>query len=532
MLKGYNLLGGTESFAGKDFLQSFSTLTGSKLPERFAIATNEEIDAAVNKASAAFSEYRLKTPVEKAAFLEAIAEEIMVLGDELIQRAMLETGLPEARLVGERARTTGQLKLFAEVVREGSWVEPVIDTALPDRKPVPRPDLRKMLMPIGPVAVFGASNFPFAFSTAGGDTASALAGGNPVIVKAHDSHLGTNELVASAVNNAVKKCGMPNGVFSFVIGEGPVTGIQLVKHEGIRAVGFTGSYGAGMAIYKAAVNERKEPIPVFAEMSSINPVLLLPGKLKGEENLAAQLAASITLGAGQFCTNPGLLFLIEDEAAQKFITKLTEAVSSLPASVMLNRNICSSYYTGRETFAKQQGVDILFQGENASSAYKASPFLTQVSGSAFINNPALQNELFGPSSLIVLCRDKEELKQALASLHGQLTASIWGDNADIGGFPDCIELLSGKVGRVVYNGVPTGVEVSYAMVHGGPFPATTNANSTSVGADAIKRFVRPVCLQDCPDEFLPEALKNSNPLGLMRKINGQYTREELGDKKL
>lgn len=525
MIKGHNFIGLTESYEGSDFLQSFSPVTQNTLPGQFAVATSSEVDAAVRKASVAFVEYKAKTAEEKAVFLETIAEEIMALGEELIQRAMLETGLPEARLTGERGRTTGQLKLFAEVLREGSWLEAVIDTALPERKPLPRVDLRKMLIPIGPVAVFGASNFPFAFSTAGGDTASALAAGNTVIVKAHDSHLGTNELVATAINNAIRKCNMPDGVFSSIVGEGPVTGLQLVKHEGIKAVGFTGSYSAGMAIFKAAANERKTPIPVFAEMSSINPVLLLPQKLQKDENVAAQVSASITLGAGQFCTNPGLLFLIEDESSESFINKLAQVIGASPAATMLNQNICRSYYKGRQVIAKQKGVNVLFEGEDATASYKASAFLTKVSAADFITSPDLQNEVFGPASLIVACKTKAELLEALQCLHGQLTATILGDAGELDDFSECISMLSGKVGRVVYNGVPTGVEVSHAMVHGGPYPATTNANSTSVGADAIKRFVRPLCLQDCPATFLPPALQNENPLRIMRKINGQYTRD-------
>lgn len=309
MLKGHNLIGFTKSKQGKKFLQSFSPVQKSDLAESFAIATDEEVSTAVDKATTAFAIYKVLHPEKKAVFLETIAKEIMASGDELIKRAMLETGLPEARLIGERGRTIGQLKLFAELLREGSWVEAVIDTAIPDRKPLPRPDLRKMQVPIGPIAVFGASNFPLAFSTAGGDTASALAAGNPVIVKAHESHLGTNELVASAIYKAAENCDLPDGIFSFVIGEGPVTGMQLVKHPGIKAVGFTGSYNAGMAIFKAAVNDRETPIPVYAEMSSINPVLLLPEKLKQDsEAVAALVAGSITLGVGQFCTNPAYCF--------------------------------------------------------------------------------------------------------------------------------------------------------------------------------------------------------------------------------
>lgn len=530
MLSGHNLTGYTESARGNTFLQAFSPVKQANLPENFTVATGEEIDTAVAKAAAAFDLYKMFPAETKAVFLETIAEEIMAIGDVLVQRAMLETGLPEPRLTGERGRTTGQLKLFADLLREGSWIEAVIDEALPDRKPLPRSDLRKMLVPIGPVLVFGASNFPFAFSTAGGDTASALAAGNPVIVKAHPSHLGTNELVATAIINAAKKCNMPDGIFSFIIGDGEVTGIQLVKHPGIKAIGFTGSYKAGMAIYKAATNERETPIPVYAEMSSINPVLLLPNKLKQDtDKIAAQISGSVTLGAGQFCTNPGVLFLVEDASSEIFIQQLTEKLAAVPAAFMLNQNICNNYYKSIQITAQQQGITSLFAGNNAASELKASPALMQVSAADFIANPQLQSEMFGPATLIVKCKDQAHLLNAIQSLHGQLTGTIIADAADIKNFAGCIDLLTSKVGRVVYNGVPTGVEVCHAMVHGGPFPATTDARSTSVGADAIKRFARPLCLQDCPQEFLPDALKDGNPLNIMRKLNGHYTRAAAGE---
>jgi alpha-ketoglutaric semialdehyde dehydrogenase len=525
MLKGYNLIGFKESKQGNTFLQSFSPVNKNNLPETFSIATEDEVNTAVIKATNAFTFYKEYKAGEKALFLETIADEIMAVGDELIQRAMLETGLPEARLIGERGRTTGQLKLFAEVLKEGSWVEAVIDTAMPDRKPLPRADLRKMLVPIGPVAVFGASNFPLAFSTAGGDTASALAAGNPVIVKAHESHLGTNELVASAIFAAAKKCNVPDGVFSFVIGEGSVTGMQLVKHPGISAVGFTGSYNAGMAIYKAAINEREVPIPVYAEMSSINPVLVLPGKLSQDIHvIATQLANSITLGVGQFCTNPGLVFLLENETSTSFINMLTRLLSDIPAAPMLNANVCKNYYENKLSLAQQIGVTTLLASDDANGSNYGSAALLQVNANTFAGNPALQKEMFGPASMIIICKNEWELEQALQSLHGQLTATVFALKTDIEKFTSSINILSAKAGRIVYNGVPTGVEVSYAMVHGGPFPATTNAGSTSVGADAIKRFVRPICLQDCHPEFLPDALKNDNPLNIMRKVNGQYTK--------
>jgi NADP-dependent aldehyde dehydrogenase len=525
MLRGFNLIGLNESAKGNQHLKAYSPVQQEYLPGNFSVASNEEVDNAAALAATAFKKYKTATAEQKAIFLETIAAEIMALGDELISRAMLETGLPEARLVGERGRTTGQLKLFADLLREGSWVEAVIDEALPERKPLPRSDIRKMLVPIGPVLVFGASNFPFAFSTAGGDTAAALAAGNPVIVKAHESHLGTNEMMATAIKQAAVKCNMPDGIFSFVIGEGPTTGMQLVKHPAVKAIGFTGSYKAGMAIYKAAVNEREVPIPVYAEMSSINPVLILPHQLKNTSAaIAAQLAGSITLGVGQFCTNPGLLFLINDANTENFIHELKEKLLAAPAGVMLNKSVCSNYYQSRDKAAKQSGVNILYEGDNLSNSTKGSVALLKVNAADFIANPQLQNEIFGPASLIISCNSQSEMLQALRSLHGQLTGTVMGNTNDYNEYQDCIDALSSKVGRLIYNGVPTGVEVCHAMVHGGPFPATTDARSTSVGADAIKRFARPFCWQDCPQELLPKALKDDNPLKIMRKVNGQYKR--------
>lgn len=525
MLKGFNLVGNRESSKGEKTLRAFSPVQQSSLPEKFFIATADEVNEAAALAEKAFAVYSKCTAEQKAVFLESIADEIIALGDDLIKRAMLESGLPEARLTGERGRTTGQLKLFAALLREGSWVEAVIDEAMPERQPLPRPDLRKMLVPIGPIAVFGASNFPFAFSTLGGDTASALAAGNPVIVKAHESHLGTNEMMATAIKNAVLKTNMPEGVFSFVIGEGPVTGMQLVKHPAIKAVGFTGSYKAGMAIYKAATMERAEPIPVYAEMSSINPVLLLPNQLKNNVSaIAAQLAGSITLGVGQFCTNPGLVFLMNDETTDAFISELKEKLSAVPAGVMLNKNVCNNYYSARAKATKEDHVTVLHEGADESGSTKGSPALLKVAAADFIVNPNLQNEIFGPASLLIVCNDKADLLNALENAHGQLTGTVMGNPADYAAFADCIVALSQKVGRLVYNGVPTGVEVCHAMVHGGPFPATTDARSTSVGADAIKRFVRPFCWQDCPQELLPVELKDGNPAGIMRKVNGDYVR--------
>ena len=453
----------------------------------------------------------------------------MQLGDELIERCHLETGLPQARITGERARTVGQLKLFAALLREGSYVEAIIDTALPERKPLPRSDLRRMMLPIGPVAVFAASNFPLAFSTAGGDTASALAAGCPVVVKAHSSHLGTNELVATAIINAAQKCNMPAGVFSSLIGEGSQLGQQLVKHPQIKAVGFTGSFRGGMALLKAAINEREEPIPVYAEMSSINPVLVLPSKIKQDADaVASQLSASIALGVGQFCTNPGLLFVVKDENTDEFIQKLAQALQQVPAAIMLNQTICAAYHKERQQLLSQEGVTTTWRGDDIHDEFKANAALAHTTGKNLRQNKDLQNEVFGPTSLVVICEDDEDLKSTLQALHGQLTATVMGTADDLKRFHNCVDVLVQRVGRVIYNGVPTGVEVSHAMMHGGPFPATAFAHFTSVGTEAIKRFLRPVCYQDCPQEFLPDALRDENPLRIMRKLNGEFTRDAVG----
>jgi 2,5-dioxopentanoate dehydrogenase len=526
MIGGYNFIGFEKKNEGRQKLQAFSTVLKAGLPGDFSIATEKEIESAVRKATTAFQYYSNTSCAARAEFLETIAEEILQLGEALIERAHLESGLPEARITGERGRTVGQLKLFAALLREGSYVEAIIDPALPGRKPLPRADLRRMMLSIGPVAVFAASNFPLAFSTAGGDTASALAAGCPVIVKAHSSHLGTNELVAGAIISAAQKCNMPDGVFSSLVGEGAVLGQQLVKHPDIKAVGFTGSFRGGMALLKAAINEREEPIPVYAEMSSINPVLVLPGKIKEDPAaVASQLSASITLGVGQFCTNPGLLFVVKDENTGAFIQSLSKALEQVVPATMLNKTICAAYQKERRQLLSGQGVEAVIGADDQDGEYKAGAALAQTTAKNFRSNNSLQNEVFGPASLVVICDDKQDLKNTLEALHGQLTGSILGTPDDISQFRDCIDVLVQKVGRLIYNGVPTGVEVSHAMMHGGPFPATTFAHFTSVGTEAIKRFLRPVCYQDCPQEFLPDALKDENPLQIMRKVDGEFTRE-------
>jgi len=344
-------------------------------------------------------------------------------------------------------------------------------------------------------------------------------------VKAHSAHLGTNELVATAIINAAQKCNMPDGVFSSLIGEGSQLGQQLVKHPQIKAVGFTGSFRGGMALLKAAVNEREQPIPVYAEMSSINPVLVLPNKINEDvDALVAQLGSSITLGVGQFCTNPGLLFVVNDQNTEKFIQKLGQVLQKVLPATMLNQTICGAYYKEREQLLATKGVETVWTGYEGREEYKAGASLAKTTSKNFSENNSLQNEVFGPASLVVVCENENELQSALQSLHGQLTATVMGTAEDFKRFQNHIDLLIARVGRVIYNGVPTGVEVSHSMMHGGPFPATTFAHFTSVGTEAIKRFLRPVCYQDCPQEFLPDALKDENRLHIMRKLNGEFTR--------
>ena len=528
MLQGHNIIGFEVTAKGKESFQSFSTLQGAYLPEYFHIATDEEIEVAIAKAVDAFAVFSKLSFVQRAAFLEAIAEEIWNIGDVLLERANLETGLPLPRLTGERDRTMNQLKLFATLLREGSWADAVIDTALPDRKPLPRSDLRRMLQPIGPVAVFAASNFPFAFSTAGGDTASALAAGCPVIIKAHSSHAGTNELMAHAIKKAAERTGMPDGIFSSLNGEGAILGQRLAMDPSIKAIGFTGSYRAGMALYETVTQKRKEPIPLYAEMSSINPVVLLPETLALKTaEIASTLASSINLGVGQFCTNPGLLFVIRSNASAAFTESLIAALSNTVAGTMLNQQICKAYYADRSRVAQSQGVKVLFTGEDMGKEYKASAALLSVSAQDFIQDSSLQDEVFGPCSLIVQCEDTTELEAALQILHGQLTGSVFGTTDELKKYSSVVDILQQKAGRIIFNNVPTGVEVCHAMVHGGPFPATTDARTTSVGSEAIRRFVRPVCYQDCPQELLPLYLRNENTDGIMRKVNGHYTRDAI-----
>ncbi|MEL7221046.1 MAG: aldehyde dehydrogenase (NADP(+)), partial [Bacteroidota bacterium] len=456
-------------------------------------------------------------------FLQTIADEIETLGDNLVSCAMAESGLPEGRIKGEIGRTCNQLRLFANLVKEGSWVNAVVDEGIPDRQPMPRADIRKMSVPLGPVAIFTASNFPLAFSTAGGDTASALAAGCPVIVKGHPSHLGTNDLVANAISNAIKQCNLPKGVFSSLVG-GIETGQNLVQHPLVKAVGFTGSYKGGKALFDLA-NSRPEPIPVYAEMGSNNPIFILPEKLKSNAaRLAINIASSVNLGAGQFCTNPGILVIQKDNSTAIFLEQLIAAFSKLEPATMLNEGIYKAYSDRKKKCINTTGVSALFEKKNDDNKWEGAPTLATVSASHFLANENLQEEVFGPFNLVVICEDENEFKAIANNLPGQLTATLMATNEELERSSHLVDILSQKAGRVIFNGVPTGVEVCYAMHHGGPFPSTSNGMYTSVGTDAIQRFVRPVSFQNMPEALLPDALKQGNPLNIWRMVNGERTK--------
>lgn len=500
--------------------RAFNPATRAELEPSFGLATREDVDAACRLAESAVDPYRAVPLEARAAFLEAIAERILEIGPLLIERASAESGLPAARLEGERMRTMNQLRLFAKVVRDGRFLDATLDSALPQRTP-PRPDLRLRKIPLGPVAVFGASNFPLAFSVAGGDTASALAAGCPVVVKAHNAHLGTSELVGKAIRQAAIDSKMPEGVFSMLIGEGNQIGQDLVTHPAIKAVGFTGSRGGGLALV-AAANARKEPIPVYAEMSSINPFFLLPGALAaGGAKLAQGFVDSLTLGVGQFCTNPGLVIAMAGPDLDAFRAAAIDALSAKGAGTMLTAGIHQAYAGAIERRSGIAGVELVAQGGADGSGCAARAALYQADAATFVANPALEDEIFGPSSLIVVCRDEAELLQVARHVEGQLTATIHANADDRALAAQLLPVLERKAGRILFNGFPTGVEVSHAMVHGGPFPATSDSRSTSVGASAIERFVRPVCYQDVPAELLPVELQDANPLGLVRVVDGE-----------
>lgn len=519
--------GGLGRTGGKTF-KAFSPLSASYLEPSFHEAPEEDVARAMEAAAAAFLDYRERTPAERATLLERIAQEIEALGDTLIERASAETGLPAARITGERGRTCGQLRLFAQVLREGSWVDARIDTALPDRTPAPRPDIRRMLRPIGPVVVFGSSNFPLAFSTAGGDTASALAAGCPVIVKAHRAHPGTGELVGGAIARALAALDLPAGVFSMLHGGGATIGMALVRHPAAAAVGFTGSQAAGRALFDAAAR-RAHPIPVFAEMSSLNPVFLLPEAVRTRgDALADGLFGSFTLGVGQFCTKPGLVFALRGAGTDAFIARLAKLVEGAPRGTMLSEDIRESFEKNREHVTAVAGVTTLAVSAAPSGAgTQAGPSVAVTAAKRFLAAPELATEAFGPFTLVILADDLEEMAACARAMEGQLTATLHGTEADLAGAGALLTAAELIAGRVIINGFPTGVEVSPAMNHGGPWPATSDVRYTSVGTAAILRFARPVTYQGFADALLPPELRNANPGNIQRLVNGELTRKPI-----
>ena len=520
-LKGQNFIGNELSAEGKEIFNGVNPATGKNLQTDFHEATLNEINKAINKAEQAFAIYNKKSGKEKALFLETITEEILALGDDLLKRCNQETGLPIMRLTGERGRTVTQLKFFAELLKEGSWVEARIETANPERQPLPKPDIRSMYKALGPVGIFGASNFPLAFSVAGGDTASALAAGCTVIFKAHPAHPGTCELVASAIIKAVQKANMPDGTFSMLHGRSTDIGMAIVNHPLIKAIGFTGSFKGGKALYDAAV-KRPEPIPVYAEMGSTNPVFILPGAMKErKEEIAKGLAASVTLGVGQFCTNPGLVFLEQSKETDEFQKSAIESFSNTDAGTMLTSGIQNAYQNGIKNISGKQGVQLLAEGKTSNVVGEGKAYLFQTDSDNFITNENLEEEIFGPSTLTITADNKEKLLKAAKKLHGHLTVTLHATKEDLENYRDLITVLERKAGRLIINGFPTGVEVCHSMVHSGPFPATTDCRTTSVGTLAINRFVRPVSYQNFPDELLPDELKTNNPLGIWRLVNGE-----------
>ncbi len=522
MTTGKNYIGNSLSAKGAITFKTFNPILNIENELTFYEASNDELEEAVNLASIAFKEFRKTTGKQKALFLNTIADEILALDDLLIETYCSETGLPAGRAKGERGRTIGQLRNFANLVAEGSWVEASIDTADPERTPAPKPDLRKMLIPLGPIVVFGASNFPLAYSTAGGDTAAAFAAGCPVIVKSHPMHAGTGELVASAIVKAAIATGMPNGVFSNLNSSGIAVGVDLVKHPKVKAVGFTGSIKGGRALLDLAA-KREEPIPVFAEMGSVNPVIILPEALhENGENLAKTYAGSITLGTGQFCTNPGLLLGIKSAELTAFIQNLGKEILQIQPSVMLHPTIIGSYEANKDNTIAQSNIEVVAQYNDKVQPNFAQQVITTVEGQTFLDNSTLHQEVFGPFSMVVQCKDSRQLEEIISQLEGQLTGTIIAENDEIVSHSKIIEALQNRVGRIIYNGVPTGVEVSPSMVHGGPYPSSTDSRFTAVGINSIKRWVRPFSFQDWPNSLLPDELKDENPLGISRHEDGVY----------
>lgn len=508
MITGKNYIGNTLSSSGAVTYATINPKTNEANGTVFHEASAEEIDEAAAKAKSAFSTFSQLPGSKRAAFLNAIADNILALDDTLIQCYMSESGLPEGRAKGERGRTVGQIRMFATLIEKENWRNPTIDIGDSKRQPMPKPDLRKVLIPLGPVVVFGASNFPLAYSTAGGDTASALAAGCPVIVKSHPMHSGTSELVSQAIIKAAVETGMPDGVFSNLNSSGIEVGQQLAKHPYVKAIGFTGSIRGGRSLYDLAA-ERAEPIPVFAEMGSINPVVITEGALKerGEE-LATTYAGSITLGTGQFCTNPGLIIGIKSPLLTTFVNNLGEKTANVDAQCMLHPNIASTYDENSVTMGHQKGVKIVATHAGDVNGNFVRAQVATVDGTEFLKNPQLQQEVFGPFSLVVQCDDAQQQLDIIRQLEGQLTATILAEKEEYSSLSPLVLALQNRVGRIIFNGVPTGVEVSDAMTHGGPYPASTDSRFSAVGNQSIVRWARPFSYQDFPTDLLPEYLKD------------------------
>ncbi len=506
-LTGEHWIGAERSAETEADFRVTNPATAGELEPAFHDATPAEIDRAVQAAEAIFDDFRNLSNGVRATFLENIASELLELGDDLVERAMAETGYPRGRIEGERGRTMGQLNMFAALVREGQYQGLCVEKALPDREPIPRPDLRRRSIPLGPVAVFGASNFPLAFSTVGGDTASALAAGCPVIVKGHPAHAGTCELTAAAVQSAAKKSGVPSGVLSLVQGQSTAVGMALVRHPHVKAVGFTGSIAGGRALFDAAA-AREEPIPVFAEMGSTNPVFLMPDSLVSDgAALAEGFAGSITMGFGQFCTSPGLLFTVKSDSSKAFAKALETALSGSADGTMLHAGIKAGYDAGVAELAALDGVERLTAAREADGACTAVAALFRADAATFLAAGRLEEEVFGPCSVIIECDSTDQMVEIARGLHGHLTATIHSSPETLVNYQDLITALERKVGRLVFNGYPTGVEVGQAITHGGPYPATTDSRTTAVGTGAITRFLRPVTYQSFPAEALPAALR-------------------------
>jgi len=527
MITGKNFIGNLLSATGLKTFKTFNPKENIENEYLFVEASKSEIEVAVSIANEAFKEYREISGNKKSDFLNEIVNQILILDDELIEIYCKESGLTKERAISERGRTIFQLKSFANLVKEGSWVKAIIETADVERKPIPKVDLRKMLIPLGPIVVFGASNFPLAYSTAGGDTAAALAAGCPVIVKSHPMHAGTGELVAKAIIKAAEITGMPNGVFSNLNSSGIEVGTILVKHPQIKAVGFTGSVQGGRALFNLA-SQRPEPIPVFAEMGSVNPVILLPKALQNSyKKWANMYADSVTLGSGQFCTNPGLMIGIKSPELNNFIEVLAKEIAKREPTCMLHPTIYKSFETKKESASVQKGVDVVTNDSNNKTQNFGRPSVLTVDGEQFLTNPNLHHEVFGPFTLIVQCKNENQLEEIISNLEGQLTGTILNDSDEILNFKKVVNALKNRVGRIIFNGVPTGVEVCEAMQHGGPYPASTDSRFTAVGTLSIMRWVRPISFQNWPNNLLPNALKNENPLNISRSINGDISNKKI-----